>query len=413
MASFIDISDIKKAREELRMKDTAIETSLTSMAIFDRDFRLIYANNSCLSEFNLSFNSIQGKMAADIISQFEEIDPPLDEVFSLIKKAGKWSGEMSVTMPGGEKKHFNASIRCSFDEAGTILYTLFSLVNITEFRNIETALKSSRQKLSETIEFMPDPTYIIDKDHRVIAWNRALEILTGVERGEVLGKKDFRNAFSFFGDERPVLVDILDLPPHELANKYPKVRRFGDSVYIESFVSAMNGGKGAFLWGKASALTDHEGRSIGAIESIRDISAWKRARESLRKMDATGIAVATPLEEEKQKVETLSRMRQELESILDLMEEAVLLTDKSGMILWANERFVELVNGDRQIVLGAPLSTFFPADERQILACSPGETMLRITLIPLTGNSGVPVEARTAGIPLGDERVVILQKIPS
>jgi len=69
------------------MKDTAIETSLTSMAIFDRDFRLIYANNSCLSEFNLSFNSIQGKMAADIISQFEEIDPPLDEVFSLIKKS--------------------------------------------------------------------------------------------------------------------------------------------------------------------------------------------------------------------------------------------------------------------------------------------------------------------------------------
>jgi PAS domain S-box-containing protein len=324
-----------------------------------------------------------------------------------------WDGEVSITGKGGDTRYFNTSIRCSFDGEGTVLSTLASLVNTTEFRSIETALKSSRQKLSETIEFMPDPTFIIDRNHRIIAWNRALEMLSGVKRDEVLGKREFQRAFSFFGDERPILVDILDLPPHELAKNFPQVRRFGDSIYIEAFIPSMNGGKGAYLWGKASALIDHEGHPIGAIESIRDISAWKRARESLRKMDTSGTVVAAPSEDEHHKVEYLDRMRKELESVLDLMEEAVLLTDKSGMIIWANERFVELVDGDRQIVLGAPLSTFFPADEGQILSGPPGETTLRITLIPLTGNRILPVEAKTAGIPLGDERVVILQHIPS
>jgi PAS domain-containing protein len=129
-------------------------------------------------------------------------------------------------------------------------------------------------------------------------------------------------------------------------------------------------------------------------------------------MDTSGTN-GIPPDEEEQRVGRLSRMRQELELVLDLMEEAVLLTDRAGLILWANERFMELVDGDRQIVLGAPLSTFFPADEGQILTSPPGETTLRITLIPLTGKRVLPVEARTAGIPLGDERVVILQHILS
>jgi len=412
MASFFDITEIKKTREELRLKDTAIASSLTALAIFDRDFRLIYANDAFLSEFNLEKAVLQGKQAPGIISTLFE-NPSIDEIVPLLQETGTWNGEVSVTGKEGDMSYFNTSIRCSFDDQGTVLYTLASLVNITEFRSIETALKGSRQKLSETIEFMPDPTFIIDRNHRIIAWNRALEMLSGIKRDEVLGKRDFQKAFSFFGDERPILVDILDLPPHELAKNFPQVRRFGDSIYVEAFIPAMNGGKGAYLWGKASALIDHEGHPIGAIESIRDISAWKRARESLRKMDTSGMVIAAPSEDEQQNLENLDRMRQELESVLDLMEEAVLLTDKSGMILWANERFVELVDGDRQIVLGAPLSTFFPADEGQILSGPPGETTMRITLIPLTGNRIIPVEAKTAGIPLGDERVVILQHIRS
>jgi PAS domain S-box-containing protein len=413
MASFFDITDIKNTREELRLKNTAIASSPTAMAIFDRDFRLIFANDAFLSEFDITRNEVQGKRPPDIVSFFETVTPSFDDVIPLLKEKGAWNREISITGKEGDTRYFNTSIRCSFDEEGNILYILVSLVNVTEFRSIETALKSSRQKLSETIEFMPDPTFIIDRNHRIIAWNRALEMLTGVKRDEVLGKRDFQNAFSFFCDERPILVDILDLPPHELAKNFPQVRRFGDSIYVEAFIPAMNGGKGAYLWGKASALIDHEGHPIGAIESIRDISAWKRARESLRKMDTSGMVIAAPSENEQKKVENLFRMRQELESVLDLMEEAVLLTDKSGMILWANERFVELVDGDRQIVLGAPLSTFFPADEGQILAAPPGETTMRITLIPFTGNRILPLEAKTAGIPQGDERVVILQRIPS
>jgi PAS domain S-box-containing protein len=408
MASFIDITEMKKFREEIHLKDTAIASSINALAIFDPQYRAIYANEAFLKEFRCEYSEIRGKGPQEILSRFETVTPPWAEITAALESEGRWSGEILLNHRNERPLYFTVSFRKTMDEAGNIVSILASFVNITDFKNIEMTLKSSRQKLSETLELMPDPTFIVDRNHRVIGWNRSLESLSGVKREEVLGKTDFRNAFEFYKGERPILVEVLGLPPHELAKMFPKVRRFGDSIYVEAFIPTMNGGKGAYLWGKATSLVDHEGKAIGAIESIRDISAWKRARESLRKIEAREARTASPREEEVRMIE-LTRMRQELESVLDLMQDAVLLSDKHGTILWANERFIEMVEGDRQLVFGSSLSVFFPAEERQIL--SGQEETMQINLIPLTGNRIVPVQAKSAGLPQGDERVLIIQQL--
>ena len=400
MASFADMTDLRKARDEIQLKNTAIATSINPIAIFDASQRLIFANDSFIEEFGYTIGELRGKQPKDIIARFETVTPPFEEIESALSKEGKWKGEAAFRKKDGSMVYMEASFRTTMDGAGELLYVLVSLVDISDHKEAETALRSSLQKLEETIEFMPDPTFIIDKNHRVIAWNRAIETLTGVKREDVLGKADFEDAFSIFKGERPVLVNLLDLPPHELAKSYPSVRRFGDSIYVEAFVPDMNGGEGSFLWGKASALVDHEGHPIGAIESIRDISAWKRARESLRKEEEETAGTTSRIDN-KNEVLNLSRMRQELEFVLDMMEEAVLLTDASGKITWANERFLNLVDGEREIVLGAHISMFFPADEQQILgihatASSRGKA-LQVNLMPLTTNRVVPVEVRAVG----------------
>ncbi|KUG14164.1 hypothetical protein ASZ90_016198 [hydrocarbon metagenome] len=417
MASFVDITDIKKAREELQLKNTAIATSINAIAIFDSQHCLIYANDSFLEEFDIPAKEVKGKHPEEILTRFETMTPRYEEIVLDLTTQGKWKGEVVFRKKDGTLKYMEASLRNTLNPAGKPLYMLASFIDISDHKIAEIALRSSRQKLQETIEFMPDPTFIIDKNHRVIAWNRALETLSGIKREDVLGRDDFHHAFGFFQGVRPVLVDLLSLPPHEIARNHPSVRRFGDSIYMEAYIPDMNGGKGAYLWGKASALIDREGHAIGAIESIRDISAWKQARESLRGGGAeeTVEKIASP-EEKATKIRDLSGMSQQLESVLGLMEEAVLLTDRSGTIVWANERFVDLVDGEREIVQGAHLTMFFPRDGQQILgersAVPPGKTTLQVTLIPLTGNRSVPVEARLAVLPETDERVLILSQRP-
>lgn len=414
MASFVDITDIKKAREEIQLKNTAIATSVNAIAIFDRDYKLIYANDSFLDEFGSAAREIRGKRPEEILTRFETMTPRYEEIVPELASHGTWKGEVVFRRKDGTLKYMEASFRTTPGPSGELLYMLVSFVDISDHKIAEIALRSSRQKLQETIEFMPDPTFIVDKNRRVIAWNRALETLSGVKREEVLGREDFHHAFAFFDGARPVLVDLLALPPHEIARNYPSVRRFGDSIYIEAHIPGMSGGKGAYLWGKASALIDREGHAIGAIESIRDISAWKRARESLRRTEAgEPVETASPGENDTT-IRDMVQMRQEFESVLDLMGVAILLTDKSGTIIWANEQFVELVAGERETVMGAHLTRFFPGDGQQLLeeyAGSPalGKT-LRVMVTPLNGKQALVVDARTAGLPAGDNRVLILSQ---
>jgi len=116
----------------------------------------------------------------------------------------------------------------------------------------------------------------------VMAWNQAMEGLTGVKKRDILGKSEYARALSFLQGLRPVLVDLIDLPTEELTREHPGVRRFGDSIFVETHLPSLNGGRGRCIWGKASPLLNPDGERIGAIESFRDISAWKRAEEMIR-----------------------------------------------------------------------------------------------------------------------------------
>lgn len=149
----------------------------------------------------------------------------------------------------------------------------------------EAARRTAGQELMDIIEFLPDATFVIDRDKRVIAWNHACENMTGVKKEAMLGQGDYAYAEPFFGERHPILIDLLDMPLPEVEANYKYVVRMGDTVYAESFIQRLNGGQGAHLWGTAAPLFDREGRRSGAIEVIRDITAQKHAELALRESE--------------------------------------------------------------------------------------------------------------------------------
>src|SRR5208337_780067 len=62
------------------------------------------------------------------------------------------------------------------------------LRDITERKQAEEELRESRQQLSDIIDFLPDATLVIDKEGKVIAWNRAIEEMTGIRAADMVGK---------------------------------------------------------------------------------------------------------------------------------------------------------------------------------------------------------------------------------
>lgn len=143
-------------------------------------------------------------------------------------------------------------------------------------------LRESEQQLHDIIEFLPDATFAIDSRGTVVAWNRAMEAMTGLRKDEMLGKGEYAYALPFYGVRRPVLVDMVLHPENGGEADYPAVRREGDRIEAGIFIPLLRGGKGMHLRITASALLDAGGNVCGAIESIRDITDQVLTESALR-----------------------------------------------------------------------------------------------------------------------------------
>ncbi|WP_292346526.1 PAS domain S-box protein [Methanoregula sp. PtaB.Bin085] len=165
----------------------------------------------------------------------------------------------------------------------------FALRAYHEWKNIrdriraEDAERDSQKRLADIIGFLPDAVLAIDGTGTVIAWNSAMESLTGVSAAAMLGKGDHEYSIPFYGERRPILIDLVLAQDKEIEKRYDYLRRDGDRLTSETFIPGMFAGKGAYLWGTASPLYDAAGNRIGAIEVIRDITERKNAEDSMKR----------------------------------------------------------------------------------------------------------------------------------
>jgi PAS domain S-box-containing protein len=153
----------------------------------------------------------------------------------------------------------------------------------TDRTRTEEALQRSESRLSGIIEFLPDATFAIDLEGKIILWNKAIEEMTGFPAEMMLGKGNYEYAIPLYGERRPILVDLLFLWDGDKAEKYSFIRKEGATLYTETDASCIRG-QNRTLWAKASPLRDERGDIIGAIESIRDVTEHKQAEQEREKL---------------------------------------------------------------------------------------------------------------------------------
>jgi PAS domain S-box-containing protein len=177
------------------------------------------------------------------------------------------------------------------------------------------------------IDFLPDATLVIDREGKIIAWNKAMEALTGVPAESMLGKGDYEYAIPFYKERRPILVDLVFMPEAEIEKKYDFVERIGDTLVVDIFIPDFRPG-GVFLWAKASPLYDPEGNVTGAIETVRDITGRKRAEQAT------------------------ARTSREMAEIIDFLPDATFVIDREGRIIAWNNAMVALTGVPAELMLG-------------------------------------------------------------
>ncbi len=238
------------------------------------------------------------------------------------------------------------------DEQGRAIGLIGVTRDITDRKNAEIALRESRQTLANVIDFLPDATFVVDQNGVVIAWNRAMETMTGVAASDILGRGDHEYSLPFYGHRRPILIDQVLGGETRLDSRYLVMEWQGQTLTGEAYAPALPGGA-RFLSGTAAALFDSNHNIVGAIESIRDITEKKEQQEALRESEA--------------------RYRMLAENIRDI----VWITSMSLQFVYLSPAVESVLGYSVDEFKGAPLSHITPPDSLELLKRILAEELMR------------------------------------
>jgi len=281
----IDITDRKRAEKALQESESRLrritDNMLDMISQSNTEGIIQYVSPSHQSVLGYEPKDLLGRSVFDFLHP-DDIDKVITAFQTAISTSSSGKVEYRYRHADGQYLWLESISNLLFDDNGLIIGSIFGTRNITERKQAEEKLRTAHQQLLDIIEFLPDATFVVDHDKKVIAWNLAIEEMTGMRKEDIIGKGDYAYAVPFYGKPRPILIDLIFSDDRETKLQYDYVLRKGNTLYSEAFVPQAFKGKGAFLWSTASPLFDHDNKLVGAIQSIRDITQRKLAEKALR-----------------------------------------------------------------------------------------------------------------------------------
>ncbi len=201
--------------------------------------------------------------------------------------------------------------------------------------------------LARIIDGSSIPSFVINQEHMVIYWNTAIESLCGIKRQEIIGTNEQWRAF--YKEKRPTMADLIvdEATVVEIESYYPG--SYGQSRLIEGAYEAETyfpdmGSTGRWLHFTGSPIKDDDGITIGAIETLEDITERRVVEEAL-------------LESE-----------QSYRALFESAYDAIWVHDMNGIILTANDALSELCGYPIDELVGMSVKQFIANESDKELA---------------------------------------------
>jgi len=204
-----------------------------------------------------------------------------------------------------------------------------AMLDISERTRAESALAAQKEFAESLVQNSVLPTFVLDDQHRVIIWNRACEMITGVPAAGLLGTDQPWKVF--YGHKRPLLADLLIDGDYQSIPKYFEFHTqsglIPEGVQAEGWFQDARG-NGHHLTLTAAPIRDSEGRLIAVIQTLEDITERRLAQADLE------------------------NTKRELQLILDAAGEGVYGVDREGRVTFVNPAAAQMVGWAQEEMLG-------------------------------------------------------------
>ena len=187
--------------------------------------------------------------------------------------------ELRILEAFADKKDDPQAVEALIEEIFASFSTIIHRRNLRS-RQIELELVENERTQSQIIQGSTIPTFVINKDHKVTHWNRALEKLSGYSSDKVVGTN--RQWAPFWTRERPTMADVIldQIDENEIHKLYgSQWRKSGliEGAYEAEVFFPHVGENGKWLWFTAAPIKGPDGTNVGAIETLWDKTEDKKA----------------------------------------------------------------------------------------------------------------------------------------
>nr|WP_295078138.1 ATP-binding protein [uncultured Roseateles sp.] len=261
--------------------------------------------------------------------------------------------ECEAMTANGSIRYLEVTARHCHSAAGKL--ALLTCMDLSDMRHVQMTLLDVGRVMQQILENSPVPTLVLDANSRVSHWNSGCAQLTGIEAFDIIGSADAWRAF--YPEPRPLLAQMLIQPElrPQLEQLYGEALRPSSLVpnafEMEQFYPHLLG-SGRWIFCTAVPLFDVQGKTVGAIATMQDVTERRLAEDALKR--------------HQQELERLVAMRtaDALKSHLELdafMENASvgILCTSGHRISRANKKFSEIFELEDGSAVGEYSRRFF------------------------------------------------------
>lgn len=237
-----------------------------AVIIIGKDLKILDLNQKAKDQFGGIFS---------ISNNAELVFNKWPQILSAIVKNNDTTVEIETQEnleKGRKREYYDVSISNLKNENNTNEAKLLVFKNITSKKKAEIGLQATEQKLAEIFNSLPDGSFVVDLEGRVIIWNEAMTTITGILPEQVINKAESELAHLVYGVRRPLLVHAALTDREDILKFYEEVSVEKDSYSGIVRFAELNKRQNVVLWISAKKLYNQNGESIGAIETVRDVS---------------------------------------------------------------------------------------------------------------------------------------------
>ncbi|MEW6140617.1 MAG: sigma 54-interacting transcriptional regulator [Thermodesulfobacteriota bacterium] len=236
----VDITELRRAQERLWIKDSAIACSINAIIMADLTGKVTYVNPAFL---DLWCYTSPKEVLSVTLGQLWAEEEKMRTVVSALQENGWWLGEVVARRKDGSSFCAQLSATMVTDKSGKPLCMMCSILDVTERKAAEEALRTSEERFQAVFESARDCIFLKDRSLRYVLVNPAMEKLLRLPAAEILGRK----ADDIFGPEagkRIREVDLRALAGQSVEEERTKIVR-GEALTFHDITVPLHNARGA------------------------------------------------------------------------------------------------------------------------------------------------------------------------